>query len=63
MDQRRQFISLADAATNYGVSSRTLRRWIASGRLPAYRLGPRLVKIDPVDLDRLAARIPAAAGR
>jgi hypothetical protein len=26
--------------------------------LPAYRLGPRLIQVDPADLERLARRIP-----
>lgn len=55
-------IPLTEAAASRGVSTRTVRRWIAAGLLPAYRVGPRLVRIDPADLDRLDRRIPTAAG-
>ena len=43
----KSYESLADAAARPRVSTRTLRRWIAEGRLQAYRVGPRLVRLDP----------------
>lgn len=43
-------VSLAEAAELAGVSIRTLRRRIADGVLPAYRTGPRLIRLDPADL-------------
>jgi excisionase family DNA binding protein len=52
--------SLANAAAYADVSARSIRRWIASGLIPGYRVGPRLVKVDLDDLDRLARRIPTA---
>jgi excisionase family DNA binding protein len=52
--------SISNAASYADVTTRTIRRWIANGILPAYRVGPRLVKIDLADLDQLARRIPAA---
>ena len=50
---RRHLISLAEAADRVAVSTRTLRRYIAAGRLTAYRVGLRLIKIDPNELDQL----------
>jgi excisionase family DNA binding protein len=50
---RQQLISLAEAADRIDVSTRTLRRYIAAGRLTGYRVGPRLIKIDPNELDQL----------
>jgi excisionase family DNA binding protein len=58
----RQLESIASGATYADVSTRTIRRWIADGRLRAYRVGPRLVKIDRADLERLARQIPTAGG-
>ena len=55
----RQLRSVAEAAAIADVSARTIRRWIASGLLPGYRVGPRLVKVDLADLDQLARRIPS----
>jgi excisionase family DNA binding protein len=50
---RRSYESLAEAAARTHVSTRTLRRWIADGRLNAYRAGPRLLRIDPADVDAM----------
>lgn len=57
---RRQFESLADAAERTGLSIRTLRRRIAAGQLPAYRTGPRVLRVDPADVDRLMVLVPTA---
>ncbi|WP_280472756.1 helix-turn-helix domain-containing protein [Nocardia cyriacigeorgica] len=46
-------LSVAAAADCCGVSTRTMRRWIAEGRLQAKRVGPRLVRIDPDELAKL----------
>lgn len=54
----RQFESLSEAAERTGISVRTLRRRIAEGRLPAYRSGPRIIRIDSADVDRLMVKIP-----
>jgi excisionase family DNA binding protein len=54
--------SVENAAHYADVGTRTIRRWIANGRLRAYRVGPRLVKIDLDDVDKLAVPIPAANG-
>ncbi|HEX5494447.1 MAG TPA: excisionase family DNA-binding protein, partial [Mycobacteriales bacterium] len=40
-DRGRHYESLTEAADRIGVSTRTVRRWIAAGQLPAYRMGPR----------------------
>lgn len=53
-------ISLALAADRCGVQPKTLRRWIAEGRLTGYRMGPKLLRVDTAELDRLAAPIPTA---
>jgi excisionase family DNA binding protein len=50
---RKTYESLTDAAARTNVSVRTLRRWIAEGRLTAYRAGPRLLRVDPDDLDAM----------
>ncbi|WP_338752139.1 helix-turn-helix domain-containing protein [Janibacter alittae] len=56
----RQFESLTEAAKRTGLSVRTLRRRIAAGHLPAYRSGPRVIRVDPRDVDRLMVRVPTA---
>jgi excisionase family DNA binding protein len=54
-----KYLTLDDAAEHLLVSRRTIRRWIAAGDLPAYRVGPRQVRIATADLDALMRRIPA----
>ena len=52
-----QLVGLAAGAERLDVSVKTVRRRIAEGLLPAYRVG-RLLKVDPADLDRLARPVP-----
>ena len=56
-----RLVSLAAGAAFADVSVRTLRRYIAQGRLTGYRVGPRLVKVDLNELEQLARPIPSAA--
>ena len=56
-----EWLSLQQAATIYGISVDTLRRHISTGRLPASRLGVRLIRVRVEDLDRLFRRIPAVS--
>lgn len=46
-------VTVAEAARYKGVHDRTIRRWIWEGRLPAERVGPRLLRIKVADLDAL----------
>lgn len=57
---RRRLVSLAEAAAHADVSTRTLRRYIGQGRLTGYRIGPRLLKVDLNEVERLARPIPTA---
>lgn len=58
----RRWVSQAEAAEYLGVTDRTLRRMIAAGDLPAYRLGKRLLRVDLADVDALLRRVPATGG-
>lgn len=60
---RPSYGSIADVAAIHNVHPRTVRRWIAAGLLPAYRVGPREIRIDLNDAYRLASRVPTAGGR
>ena len=55
-----RLISLECAAARLDISPKTLRRRIADGTIPAYRVG-RLVKVNPDDLGRAMRCIPSAA--
>ncbi|MDM4141380.1 MULTISPECIES: helix-turn-helix domain-containing protein [Mycobacterium] len=39
-------ISIAQAAAVFGLSHKTIRRWLAEGRISGYRLGKRAIRID-----------------
>jgi len=57
----RKDMTLAEAASWYRISQRTLRRRIADGSLPAYRVGPRLLRVSGEDVAALGRRVPSAA--
>ncbi|HJQ07312.1 MAG TPA: helix-turn-helix domain-containing protein [Nocardioides sp.] len=54
------YLSLSEAAEIVGQSVNTLRRRIASGTLPAYRFGPRSIRVRLADVEALGRRIPSA---
>jgi excisionase family DNA binding protein len=56
-------INLNSAAKRTGLSVKTLRRYIANGILPAYRVGPRAIRVDVDDIESLFKRMPAADRR
>jgi excisionase family DNA binding protein len=57
--QQRRLDSLNSAAEYAGVHVATIRRWISTGRLTGYRLGPRLIKVD---LDQIDAMLQPIGG-
>src|SRR5918996_2840818 len=52
MNNDLDLLTLGEAATLLKVSVVTLRRWIKQGRLPAYHVGPRKVRIKRSDLTK-----------
>jgi excisionase family DNA binding protein len=52
LDRELDLLTLTEAATLLKVSVVTLRRWIKQGRLPAYHVGPRKVRINRRDLTK-----------
>lgn len=49
----RKMVTIEEAATLLHVHTRTVRKFIAEGRLPAFRLGKRSVRIYEDDLEGL----------
>jgi excisionase family DNA binding protein len=41
-----KWITIAEAATRLSLSTKTVRRMISRGDLPARRIGPRLIRVD-----------------
>ena len=56
-----QFVSLDEAAEYLGVTPRSIRRYIAEGRLPGYRLGKKQIRVRTSDVEALLTPIPTAA--
>lgn len=54
------YLSLEHAAEITDQSVRTLRRRVSDGSLPAYRFGPRQLRVRLDDLQAMARRIPTA---
>ncbi|WP_280269183.1 helix-turn-helix domain-containing protein [Nocardia wallacei] len=48
-----RLVSTQVAAERIGVTTKSIRNWVADGRLPAVRLG-RVIRIDLDDLDAFA---------
>ena len=56
-----ELIGLQQAADRCGVSYRTVRRWVADGRLNAVRVGPRLLKVNPEHVEALLQPVGGGA--
>ena len=62
VNPRPRMLTLPEAADFAGCHPRTLRRRIADGLLPAYRLaGSRMLRVRESDLETLFTRIPTAS--
>lgn len=55
-----KLITLREAASQLGLSVRTLERSISAGDLQAYKVGARSVRVDPKDLAQLVRPIQIA---
>jgi excisionase family DNA binding protein len=57
----RRIVPIAAGAEHAGgVNVRTLRRWIADGRLTGYRVGPKLLFVDLDELEQMIRPVSAA---
>ena len=60
LDQSRAYVGIPEAATYLDVATKTIRRYITEGKLPAYRLGNRVIKVKIADLDSVLTPIGGA---
>ena len=58
-----KYVTITQAAEILNQSVKTVRRRISDGTLPAYRIGPRLIRVRIEDLDKGCHRIPSARPR
>jgi len=59
-DVSARYITIADAAAYLGCDSKTIRRLISAGKLQAFRLGSRAIRLDRMAIDDLMQPIPNA---
>jgi excisionase family DNA binding protein len=52
--------SITDAAQYAPCGRRTIQRYIQQGKLPTWRFGPKMLRVDLDDVDRLFRSVPAA---
>ena len=50
------FVSLDDCAAYLGLSRKTVRRYVASGDIPAYKVGRRALRVDLDVVDHVLVR-------
>jgi excisionase family DNA binding protein len=50
---QRELIGIPEAARLLNVDGHTIRRQIAKGRLPAYRVGTKLIRLRRKDVEAL----------
>jgi excisionase family DNA binding protein len=60
--QRQHLLSINQAAEYAAVSTKTVRRRIADGTIPAVRLGPRAIRVRLQDIDAALRPIPTVGG-
>jgi excisionase family DNA binding protein len=53
----RDYYTVAEAAERLNVSHSTVWRWIRSGKLPAYRVGSRNIRIKQSELDKMVEEV------
>jgi len=51
------YLTVRNVAEHFQVSTRTVERWIEREELPAARLGPKLTRIRPSDLEAFEAKL------
>ena len=49
-NESRRYQSIAEAGRDWGISPRTVRRRIEDGTLMAYRIGPKLIRLDAAEV-------------
>lgn len=51
--ENRRYETMQAAAERTSLSVRSIRRYIAEGKLTGYRIGQRTIRLDPTEVDAL----------
>jgi excisionase family DNA binding protein len=49
------YLTIQETSVRLRCSTKTVRRYVASGKLPAYRVGPTMLRIRVTDVDAMVA--------
>lgn len=55
-----RYVTLKAGAEYLSITEQTIRRYIANGTIPGYRIGKRSLRVDRHDLDALLTPVPSA---
>ena len=55
-----EWLTLRDTAERLQISEKSVRRWIADGRLKGVRIGPRMIRVDAASVAALAQPLTVA---
>lgn len=58
-----QFLTTAEVAASFRVSSETVRAWVEDGRIPAIRLGPKTFRFRRADVEAFIAASSSGAAQ
>lgn len=58
---RRRLEGKQELANRHSVSKRTITNLMARGAIPYYRISPRLIRFDPVEVAEALARLRVSA--
>lgn len=58
----RQYETISETAKRCRCSEKTVRRWIAQGLITGYRMGPRLLRVNPAEVEAMLRPVPTASG-
>jgi excisionase family DNA binding protein len=61
-DAPRRLLTLDEVAQRLHLSRRTIERMVAAELLPAFRVGPRTIRIDPDELEEWLADSAVGSG-
>lgn len=57
---RREWLTLQEAADRTGLTTRTIRRYVATGQVTGWRVGTKSIRVTATDVDALFRPIPTA---
>lgn len=54
-----EYVTVAEAAAFVGCAEKTIRRRIADGSIPGYRLGPRMIRVRLSEVTAALRPVPS----